>query len=153
MSKNKKYIMYGVALVVAYALYRYYKNSQNPNNASSTIAGPGGQPAATTGDFAAVQGQEQSDVAALQQQNSQLFAQEQSDVQALQGTVTTLKQRLKNQKGQITNLQGNLYNTGVGLGLLQQWQQTTGGPAADLIAQQQAAQDLSIAQKQQQQPY
>jgi hypothetical protein len=79
MSKQQKMIaMIAGGLVVAYLFYRYYQNNQTSSSTTGATA-----PDTSSGDYASLAGQEQSDVAALQGQNTQLASQEQSDVAGL----------------------------------------------------------------------
>lgn len=77
----------GLALYLA---YKWYENS-NANNAQAASTQTGAStPDTSSSDYAALAGQEQSDVAALQAQNQQLASSEQSDVQNLSGSLTQL---------------------------------------------------------------
>ena len=77
-------IVAGVA-VALYLLYRYYQSRTASTAATSTTGVAAPDTAAS--DYASLAGQEQSDVAALQGQNSDLLGQEQSDVAGLQGAI------------------------------------------------------------------
>jgi len=83
--QKKTYAMIAGGLILAYLLYRWYSNNQTSSGATGAVA-----PDTASGDYAALAGQEQADVAALQGQNSQLYSQEQSDIAGLTGNVGTL---------------------------------------------------------------
>jgi hypothetical protein len=72
-------------LVLAYLLYRWMSNRQTSSASTGAAA-----PDTASGDYAALAGQEQGDIAALQGQNSQLWTQEQSDIAGLQSGITGL---------------------------------------------------------------
>jgi hypothetical protein len=82
LSKNQRTVAYVVVgLLAAYLAYRWYTGRQT---SASNTTGSTAAPDTTSSDYAALAGQEQGDVAALQDQNTQLMSQEQSDVAALQ---------------------------------------------------------------------
>jgi len=86
VSKQQKQIaMIAGGLILAYLLYRWYSNNQASSSTTGAVA-----PDTSSGDYASLAGQEQSDVAALQGQNSQLLSQEQSDVTGLQSGLAGL---------------------------------------------------------------
>lgn len=98
LSKNQKMALYGVAGALAlYLLYRWYQNrsssvaaQQSTNPTPDTSGGGGGAPGGAPGtDVAALQAQEQADVASLQGalanvQGQLAGAPSQSDIAALQ---------------------------------------------------------------------
>lgn len=79
--KQKQIAIIAGAAIALYLIYRWYSN-QSGSGTTSTSSGttPSDQSAA---DYASLAGQEQSDAAALQGQNSTLMGQEQSDVAGL----------------------------------------------------------------------
>jgi len=86
MSKQQKQIaLIAGGLVLMYVLYRWYASRQTASTSTAAAA-----PDTSSSDYAALAGQEQADVAALQGQNSQLLSQEQSDVSGLEGTISGL---------------------------------------------------------------
>ena len=86
MDKRQKQIaLIAGAVVALFLVYRWY-SGQGTAAASTGAAAPD----TSSGDFASLAGQEQSDVAALQGQNSTLQAQEQSDVAGLTGSIAGL---------------------------------------------------------------
>lgn len=104
VSKNQKTAVYaGGALVLLYLVYRWYQNSAAAGAAQGSTTQSSIDPTAAS-NYASLAGQEQSDVASLQQQNSQLLAQEQSDVQTLSGQYSGL---VSTEQGDIANVTGN----------------------------------------------
>lgn len=86
MSKQQRTIAYVAGgLILAYLAYRWYASRQTVSTTAGAAA-----PDTSSGDYAALAGQEQADVAALQGQNSQLLSQEQSDVSGLEGAISGL---------------------------------------------------------------
>jgi len=86
VSKQQKQIaMIAGGLILAYLLYRWYSNNQAGSTSTGAVA-----PDTASGDYASLAGQEQSDMAALQGQNSQLYSQEQSDIAGLQSGIAGL---------------------------------------------------------------
>jgi hypothetical protein len=83
--QQKQIALIAGGLVLLYLVYRWYSNNQT----SSTTTGAAA-PDTTSGDYASLAGQEQSDMAALQGQNSQLLGTEQSDVTGLQSGLAGL---------------------------------------------------------------
>ena len=110
MDKRQKQIaLIAGALILAYIAYKWYANQ----SAASTSAGATGTtaPDTSSSDYAALAGQEQGDVAALQGQNSTLSAQEQSDVAGLGGDISGLTATVgsySNSIDAITNSQAGL---------------------------------------------
>lgn len=87
VSKQQKQIaVIAAGAILLYLLYRHYSGQTS----SSTTAAGVQSPDTASSDFASLAGQEQSDVAALQGQNSQLLGQEQGDVAGLQGAISGL---------------------------------------------------------------
>lgn len=83
-AKQKRIAIIVGAAVALYLVYRWYSGQTS----SSTTAAGVQSPDTASSDFASLAGQEQSDVAALQGQNSQLLGQEQGDVAGLQGAIS-----------------------------------------------------------------
>jgi len=81
LSKNQKIALAVGAVVLMYLVYRW-QTSSGSSLTGSTATGSTSTttPDQSSADYASLAGQEQSDVAALQQQDAQLQAQEQSDV-------------------------------------------------------------------------
>lgn len=105
MDKRQKQIaMIAGGALVLYLLYRYVSGGSSSN--TSAVGTPAGDTASS--DYAALAGQEQGDVSALQQQNSQLLGQEQSDVADLnqqeQSDVGTLTGAIGDVVGSVTDL-------------------------------------------------
>ena len=105
-------------VILLYLAYRYYQGQQG--GASGQTSGAVA-PDTAGADFASLAGQEQSDVAALQGQNSQMFAQEQSDVAGLQGDISGLGAQ---EQGDVSGL------TGAIAGFSDQFDQLIGGQNA-----------------------
>lgn len=94
-------IIAGIA-VALYLVYRYWQSRTASTAATSTgVAAPD----TAASDFASLAGQEQSDVAALQGQNSDLLAQEQSDVAGLQGLIGD---QAAQEQSDVSNVTGQL---------------------------------------------
>jgi len=129
-AQQKRYALYGGAgLILLYLLYRWYSGNQSSNQAAS---GAGiTAPDTSSSDYAALAGQEQGDVAALQGALNTLTGQESSDVSGLTSgmgalgnqesadisgltsTIGTLTDRLQN----LTDLNAGLQSQIAGLAM------------------------------------
>lgn len=140
MSKRQRTILIiaGGALVLL-LIYRWYQN-QNQSSGASTASGTSTGADPSSSDYASLAGQEQSDVANLQQQNAQLLSQEQSDVSSLGADI---------QQGQATE-QGDVGGLTAGLSAvtstLDQVVQQAQNAAQQVLAND-AAQQAALGQK------
>lgn len=116
MNKQQKQIaIVAAGAIVLYLVYRWYRGQST----AATGAGAASPDTAST-DFAALSGQEQGDVAALQSQNSSLLSQEQGDISTLQQALAGLSSDFSGQNAQIQSqeqsdvaaLQGSLSGLG-----------------------------------------
>lgn len=106
MSKNQKTVLYVAAGALAlYLLYRWYSSNQQSAGTSTTT------PDTSATDYATLAGQEQSDAAALQQQNAQLNSQETSDVASLQGSIGSVASQETSDVSGLTGAIGSLTST------------------------------------------
>lgn len=110
MGKNEKILLIVGGVGVAYLAYRY------ASGGSSSTTTTAATPDTSSQDYASLAGQEQGDVAQLQQQIGALTSQEQSDVQTLSGqesgdvatlggTITSLGGLVKDLGGVVTTNQ------------------------------------------------
>lgn len=105
MSKQQKQIaIVAAGALVLLLVYRWYQGQ----SASSTTTTGTAAPDTSGSDFASLAGQEQSDVAGLQDQNSQLLGQEQSDVANLQGAISGLTAQEQSDVSGLTGQVGSL---------------------------------------------
>ena len=104
--KQKRYAVIGAAgLVLLYLLYHYYAGNKASNQAST---GTTPAPDTSGSDYAALAGQEQGDVAALQGALNTLTGQEQSDVTGLNSTLGGLGSQEQSDVSGLTGLIGTL---------------------------------------------
>ena len=123
--------MIGGGALVLLLIYRWYHN-QNQTAGSTTATGVD----PSSSDYASIAGQEQSDVANLQQQNAQLLNQEQSDVASLDATI---QQNQASEQGDVSQLTAGLQAvTGALSSAVQQAQNVAQQVVANDAAQQAA---------------
>jgi hypothetical protein len=84
-TRQKQIAMIAGAAVLLYLVYRWYSSQSTAATSTGAVA-----PNTSSGDYASLAGQEQSDVAGLQGQNSQLLSQEQGDVAGLTSSIAGL---------------------------------------------------------------
>lgn len=121
MDKRQKQIaLIAGGAILLYLVYRWYSSQSASSTAAGTTA-----PDTSGSDYAALAGQEQSDVAALQGQNSQEATQEASDVSGLAAYIQALGSGLTGTEATVTALQGTVAGLATG---------TTKAPAASKTA-------------------
>ena len=114
--KQKQVALILGAAVLLYLVYRWYSSNQTASASTGAAA-----PDTSSGDYASLAGQEQSDMAAMQGQNSQLYSQEQGDVAGLTSSIAGLGAQ---EQSDVSGL------TGAISGYSDQFDQLTSGQAA-----------------------
>jgi hypothetical protein len=143
--RQKQIAIIAGALVLAYLAYRYYTSRQSTSASTGAVA----PDATTASDYAALAGQEQSDMAAVQGQAATLSAQEQSDVAGLQGSIAGLTSTvggLSDQSSAIGTLTGQLGTLTGDIAGITASESTLGTEVVALAAGQQAYNRAQAAQ-------